>query len=107
VADTYISSRPTVVAALRRSTMRRTLTVMVAAVALLTPASAAVASTEHTNASCSNGKGGNYPWTDHLYNHKGNVVRAAETCNPPVDQPPVDEPPVDQPPVDGPVEGEG
>jgi hypothetical protein len=71
---------------------------MVAAGALLVPASVALASTSATqgpgfNASCSNGKGGNYPWTEHLYNHLGNVERAAATClpaPPPGDWVPVD-----------------
>lgn len=61
--------------------MRRTLAVLVTAGAFLVPAGAAsaqVVETPHTNASCSNGEGGNYDrhLTTHSYNELGNVGRA-------------------------------
>ena len=63
--------------------MRRTLTVLVASAALLVPASAASAAQPidgvkvKTNASCSNGKGGNGNYDPLSYNGAGNVLKAA------------------------------
>ena len=60
--------------------MRRTLTVAALAAAMLVPAAAASADTG-SNASCSNGKGGN---SHGVYSGHGNVEKAAGFC---VDQP--------------------
>ncbi len=49
--------------------MRRTLAVLVTTAAFLVPAAAA--SADQTNASCNNGKGGNYSLTGHTNNGKG------------------------------------
>ena len=60
--------------------MRRTLAVLVTAGAFLVPAGAASAADTHENASCSNGRGGNYGHVDgHTYNGLGNTTRAALT----------------------------
>lgn len=62
--------------------MRRTLAVLITAGAFLVPAGAASAeeaapAPAHLNASCSNGKGGNYDHQKtHAYNTLGNVDRA-------------------------------
>lgn len=65
--------------------MRRTLAVLVTAAAFLVPASAASADVvddvpDQSNASCSNGKGGNLDRTGAVYNLKGNVERAKDKC---------------------------
>ena len=64
--------------------MRKTLIVLVTGVAFMLPATAASAAEapgpSGTNASCSNGKGGNYAWTLAAYNGKGNTARAAGAC---------------------------
>ena len=65
--------------------MRRTLTVLVTTAAFLLPAAAASAAevtapAGATNASCSNGKGGNVAQTGAEYSGKGNTARAALAC---------------------------
>ena len=68
--------------------MRRTLAVLVTTAAFLVPAGAASADTTHANASCNNGKGGNYEWTGHVDNGKGNGKgRAAGVCTVSTDAP--------------------
>lgn len=62
--------------------MRRTLTVAALAAAMLVPAAAASAD-PGSNASCSNGKGGN---SKGVYNGKGNTVKA-EKCGPTTEGP--------------------
>jgi len=81
--------------------MRRTLTVAALAAAMLVPAAAASAdpgSSVGSNASCSNGKGGN---AHGVYSGHGNTGKAADKCGPKHDgtedegapvAPPVDEP---------------
>lgn len=73
--------------------MRRTLTVLVAAAAFLVPAGAASAGQGVPNASCNNGKGGNYSWTGHTDSGKGS---GKYSCVPvvkgPVEQAPPEEP---------------
>ena len=79
--------------------MRRTLTVAALAAAMLVPAAAASADTG-SNASCSNGKGGN---AHGVYNGLGNVDKAGFCVDQPV-QPIVGSTlptmPVDLPPSD-------
>lgn len=74
--------------------MRRTLIVLVATAACLVPAAAASAAPAggHSNASCSNGKGGNLERQapKFSYNGLGNVSKAAALCGAkPVVTPPV------------------
>ena len=65
--------------------MRRTLTVLVTAAAFLVPAGAASAAEvaevpAGTNASCNNGKGGNYDRTLSSYNGKGKLAHVELPC---------------------------
>jgi len=66
--------------------LRRTLAILVTTVAFLTPAAAASAE-PLTNASCNNGKGGNYAWTGHSYNGKGNSGKAVDCGTDPAPDP--------------------
>jgi hypothetical protein len=65
--------------------MSRALIVLAATAALLAPAGAASAAPDgasaaggQTNASCNNGKGGNYAWSGHTYNGKGNSGKTVD-----------------------------
>lgn len=58
--------------------MRGTLAVLATTAAFLVPAGAALASDAHTNASCNNGRGGNYAMTGHEDNGNGNGAQRPE-----------------------------
>ncbi len=68
----------TTVVAFLGGIMRRTLAVLATTAACLVPAAAALASDAHTNASCNNGRGGNYAMTGHEYNGNGNGAKRPE-----------------------------